>query len=215
MLRKPFEVMSKFLELGVGHFSRWTDEKTHGVGSILKAAVTAWRRAARRPPESRGKMSLTLETTTAEHQRFDAARDVPLLIPAWLGVAHPMIFRGRAARKSNGRSRGLKRLGRVYALAAYTPLPDLIFQSGQPDHAASRLAQTNILIRFVRSTVLCSLERERNRSLDKEKPGDRIGSRVFPLVKKPFNAFQCYKMRRVEFLFVRVYLGDRAIRDKL
>lgn len=119
MLRKPFEVMSKFLELGVGHFSRWTDEKTHGVGSILKTAVTAWRRAARRPPESRGKMSLTLETTTAEHQRFDAARDVPLLIPAWLGVAHPMIFRGRAARKSNGRSRGLKRLGRVYAFARF------------------------------------------------------------------------------------------------
>lgn len=75
MLRKSFKVMAKFLELGVGHSAanRW---KTHGVGSILKAAVTAWRRAARRPPESRGKMSLALETTVAEHQRFDAAPTV-------------------------------------------------------------------------------------------------------------------------------------------
>lgn len=139
MLRKSFEVMSKFLELGVGHsaVNQW---KTHGVGSILKAAVTAWRRAARRPPESRGKMSLTLETTTAEHQRFDAARDVPLLIPAWWASR---IRWFSAARKSNGRSRGLKRLGRTRPR-----LPDLIFQSGRPDRGDSlRHLKTKILIR--------------------------------------------------------------------
>lgn len=92
MLRKSFKVMAKFLELGVGHSAanRW---KTHGVGSILKAAVTAWRRAARRPPESRGKMSLALETTVAEHQRFDAARWRPPIDSCVVGVAHPMIFR--------------------------------------------------------------------------------------------------------------------------
>lgn len=92
MLRKSFKVMSKFLELGVGH-SAANQWKTHGVGSILKAAVTAWRRAARRPPESRGKMSLALETTMAEHERFDAARWRPPIDSCVVGVAHPMIFR--------------------------------------------------------------------------------------------------------------------------
>lgn len=165
MLRKSFEVMSKFLELGVGHsaVNQW---KTHGVGSILKAAVTAWRRAARRPPESRGKMSLTLETTTAEHQRFDAARDVPLLIPAWWASR---IRWFSAARKSNGRSRGLKRLGRTRPR-----LPDLIFQSGRPI-VATRCATSKRKYWY----AIYSFVGEKTRGWTEPRVGE-----------KPFNAFR-------------------------
>lgn len=82
MLRKPLEIVSKFLKFGIGH------------SATASGKQTAWGRSWRRPwrPDGellgdprktvRAKMSLTLGTTSLEHHRFDATRDA-LLIPAW------------------------------------------------------------------------------------------------------------------------------------
>jgi len=85
MLGQPLEVVPEFLELAVSHrrvVRRVSKIQGARQGSVPRAAVAAWRRAARRPPGTiRGKkMSLTLSTTLLR-RRANATQ--PLLIPAW------------------------------------------------------------------------------------------------------------------------------------
>lgn len=86
VLGQPLKILPEFLELAVGHRSRRVREMSKiqgtGQGSVPRAAVAAWRRAARRPLGNvRGeKMSLT-SSPMSLRRRANATQ--PLLIPAW------------------------------------------------------------------------------------------------------------------------------------
>lgn len=83
VLGQPLEVVPKFLELAVGHrHDVRKGERGVEQGSVLRAAVTAWRRAACHNPQEmiRDEMSLT-SSSTSLRRRADPTQ--PLLIPAW------------------------------------------------------------------------------------------------------------------------------------
>lgn len=115
MLRKPLEVVSKFLEFGVGHSAGSQRENRRGVGSVLKAAVTAWSEesCSSTPGKLRSgaKMSLTLgddvDGVEPPPLRRRSRRSIDSCV---VSVAQPprafddFPWTRRAARKSNERS---------------------------------------------------------------------------------------------------------------
>lgn len=83
MLRQPLEIVPKLLELAVGHrHDVRKGERGTEQGSVPRAAVTAWRRAACHNPQKviRDEMSLT-SSPTSLRRRVKPTQ--PLLIPAW------------------------------------------------------------------------------------------------------------------------------------